>query len=263
MEQNIKDELQLSKAVQQAILGLPFPKHPNISLVAKCIPSKDLGGDFYTFVDHIMPSLSKSSKKSGIIKYQILQKNYIGLAVGDVSGHGVSSALIMSLSSALIANIGHELASPKEVLKKTNNEIHKFISGSPISHVTTLYGIVDLHTKTFIYSNAGHPPALLLRKGKIFELDTTDVFLGVYNDEEFSERVIQLKNNDRLLFYTDGIIEIKDKDDLFFGDIFTSIIEQYADLNSKSLLKRLFEEMNNFTQETFQDDRTLVILDIL
>ena len=143
---NTLEDLEIAKNVQQALLHYETPQLDSITIAKKCIPSNTLGGDFYTFIDKTKAHITDQTTHPGIIKYKSVEENKIGIAIGDVAGHGVSSALIMALSAGLINKIGQNHATVSETLKKANNDIKQFLTHSQVRYVTCFYCLLNLDT---------------------------------------------------------------------------------------------------------------------
>ncbi|RAP31373.1 hypothetical protein DID76_02940 [Candidatus Marinamargulisbacteria bacterium SCGC AG-414-C22] len=258
-------ELETAKKVQQALLTIDHPENPQINIAKKCIPATTLGGDFYTFVNKSIDKLQENKQTPGVLQYGDQQNNIIGIAIGDVAGHGVSSALVMALSSGLIDRIGQNNIAPATILQRANTDIQKFISQSQISHVTAFYGSINLNNMIFTYSNAGHQPALIIHKDKSYEQLTTDgIFLGMYQDETYTEHTKQLQQGDRIFLYTDGIIEARNKKNDLYG---VNRLKKYAidnhKLNINDLLEGIYTDLNSFCEKKeAKDDQTAIIIEI-
>ncbi|HSV13436.1 MAG TPA: PP2C family protein-serine/threonine phosphatase [Tepidisphaeraceae bacterium] len=169
--------------VQQRMIPQEPPKVPGIDLAAVYVPCFELGGDFYDFIP--------------------LQGDNTGLAVADVAGKGVPASLIMaSVRAALRAHVDN-VYYLYEVIRRINVMVYR--DTKPSEFVTLFYGVLDARSKRFTYCNAGHPPGLLLREGKVIELASDNMVLGVDPNEEYKQSIIDLKSGDILLLYTDGL----------------------------------------------------------
>ena len=258
-------ELEMAKRVQDALLNMDTPHNPEITLAKRCIPATNLGGDFYTFVSKSNNALTHIQKTPGIIEYQDTQENSICIALGDVAGHGVSSALVMALSFGLFGKIAQQHSSPATILQKANNDIQRFIQNSQISHVTACISIINLTNKKLTYSHAGHHATLLVRPDEsIEELQTSGLFLGMYENENYEEKTTQLQSGDRLLIYTDGIFEPTNKKGDHFGvEKIKKLVLKHKNKTIHSLLDIIYSEVDQFTHFTeAKDDRTMVIFEL-
>ena len=185
--------------------------------------------------------------------------------IGDVAGHGVSSALIMALSAGLFTEIGRRYASPKRVLEEANKDLMRYIENSKVTHVTAFYGVLNVNTFEFHYCRAGHTNTLLQRDNQdMVELHSKGSFLGMFQDIEFEENSIQLQSGDCLYFYTDGITEAKGPNgDLFGNQRLKDSIQKHQSEPIGSRLHQIIDEVELYTQyQKATDDRSLVILEL-
>ncbi len=259
------NELKMAKRVQQALLMVESPSIEGINIAKKCIPADNIGGDFYSFICKDFEQMSAEHRSPGIVKYIQSESQYLGIVIGDVAGHGVSSALIMALSAGLFSEIGKRYSSPKKVLQAANCDLIRYIENSQVTHVTAFYGMLNINTYEFHYCKAGHPNTLLQRDSTtVMELESDGAFLGMFDDLEFVENTIQLEKGDRLYFYTDGITEAKGPNGDFFGqDRLIQSIQTFHHEPIGTVLHQLFDEVDLYTQyQKATDDRSLVILEL-
>lgn len=264
-KQRLLNEIKMAKRVQQGLLLVESPQIEGINIAKRCIPAENIGGDFYSFICKDYDQMSQHQSTPGIVKYVQSESQHLGIVIGDVAGHGVSSALIMALSAGLFSEIGKRHSSPKKVLEEANKDLIRYIENSQITHVTAFYGVLNTSTLEFHYCRAGHPQILLQRNNdEIIELNTSGSFLGMFENLEFEESKINLEKGDRLYFYTDGIPEAKGPNgDLFgFHRLKDSIIK-YQHEPIGTVIHQLFDEVDLFTQyQKATDDRSLVILEL-
>jgi sigma-B regulation protein RsbU (phosphoserine phosphatase) len=263
--QRLINELKMAKRVQQALLLVESPSIEGVNIAKKCIPADNIGGDFYSFICKDFDQMSPQHRSPGIVKYIQNENKYLGIVIGDVAGHGVSSALIMALSSGLFSEIGKRHASPKKVLDAANKDLIRYIENSQVTHVTAFYGILNVNTFEFQYCRAGHPNALLHQNtNEIIELSSKGSFLGMFDAIEFEENTIQLSKGDRLYFYTDGITEAKGPNGDLFGDQrLKSLVKKLKYEPIGTVLHQVFDEVDLYTQyQKATDDRSLVILEL-
>ena len=258
-------DLDTAKRVQEALLAIDPPETDKVKIVRRCVPASTLGGDFYTFVNKTVKKMTEQSKKPGIVEFLGDQENLIGITIGDVAGHGVSSALVMALSSGLLGRIGLNNRSPAVILQRANVDIQKFISTSMISHVTAFYGALNLEDLTLTFANAGHPAGIVVRKDQSVEFLSSDgIFLGMYPDEVYNEKVFQLVHGDRVLLFTDGIVEtINEAREAFGMQRLIDMALLYHGEDSDRFVELVFEQLFEFRQGSEQkDDQTLIVVDV-
>ena len=253
--------------MQQALISYENPNLKNIKITKQCIPAESIGGDFYTFIDKVNYTSVQDEKEAlpGVIKYTQEQENYLGVAIGDVAGHGISSALVMALSAGLIDKIATQNNSAGNILTKANEDIRKFITNSRVSHLTCLFGFLNTDTLEFKYAKAGHHPALVLHKNKdITALEAEGVFLGMFEDEIYKEKKFQLHSGDRLILYTDGIVEANNIEGEIYGIArMKTLLKETADLAIEEVKDLLFKEAEVFSRgQEIKDDQTLIIIEV-
>ena len=182
----INNELEMARQIQLAILPKETPKIQGLDIVARYIPMSSVAGDFYDFI--------------------VVDEKHVGILIADVSGHGLPSALIASmLQSAFAAQSAHA-SDPVRVL----SELNRALFGKFRSHfVTAAYVFLDLEKRAVNYAGAGHPPLLVWRKssGSVAEVLENGIFLGPFHDSTYSAVPLSLEGGDRIILYTDGIVE--------------------------------------------------------
>ncbi|MBT5856353.1 PP2C family protein-serine/threonine phosphatase [bacterium] len=254
-QNRLNDELAMAKRVQQGLLNIASPSLPGIKVAKKCTPAESVGGDFYSFINKDFQDVQSESENA----------ENLGVVMGDVAGHGISSALIMALSSSLITEIGKRGKSPAQTLAKANMDLMRYIENSQITHVTVFYGIINNRTRQFTYSKGGHPPVILAHKdGSIEELDAEGVFLGMFENETFQDKSVQLQAGDRLYFYTDGLTETKSSSGELYGeDRFKDLIKSIHDTPIEEAITKIFSEVDQYgNYRKAKDDRSCVIVEV-
>lgn len=200
-----------------------------------------------------------------------LDEDHLGFYMIDVSGHGVPPALVtFSICQTLQPHMGYtirrrpgfspdyEIVSPGEVLRALDSEypwerFEKFL--------TIIYLIVDVREGRLIYSNAAHPPPLLLRADGSFELlEKGGTIIGMDGILPFEEEEKPFSPGDKILLYTDGVFEFTDdKGELFGEERFHSLVRSLKGLSIEKVLDEIVLTVENFAQGTkFQDDVSLM-----
>jgi phosphoserine phosphatase RsbU/P len=262
---NQKNELDIARRVQQALISYEDPNLSSIKISKQCIPADSIGGDFYTFINKINHNPVQKDALPGVIKYTQEQENYLGIAIGDVAGHGISSALVMALSAGLIDKIASHTYSASKVLTRANEDIRKFISSSRVSHLTCLFGFLNTDTLEFRYAKAGHHPALVLHKNKEIDvLNAEGIFLGMFEDENYKEHKYQLTKGDRLILYTDGIIEANNTEGEIYGlKRMKTLLKNTSETPINDVKDMMFKEAEEFSKgQSIKDDQTLIIIEV-
>lgn len=234
----ILHELNVASEIQQSILPKDFIHDDHMEIFAKMTAAKEIGGDFYDFF------------------WLDEEKSKLGFVIADVSGKGVAAALFMTVSRTLIrAHAQNDMRSPGECLTFVNNALEK--DNTNLMFVTTFYATLDLKTGILAFSNAGHNPPHLIRKGGAIESITKchGMALGVMEDIIYTEDQIQLNEGDLFFLYTDGVTEAEKSDGSFYGDgRLTSNLEKYRDLAASELINTIRRDISDFAAGWPQSD---------
>jgi serine phosphatase RsbU (regulator of sigma subunit) len=227
-QNQIEKDLKTAKAVQKAILHQP-PQIEGYDMAARWEPASQLGGDFYDFF--------RKTDQNGNTK--------LGIVIGDVSGHGVSSALVATLTEGIINEIGPGTLSLKEMLAYLNTRLVNTL-GAKHNHVTMAMALLDPQNHELEYALAGHPAPLIKNiKNEIKALPGSGTLLGLYENEIFESQKIKLEPGEALLFYTDGLTEARDPKAKELGENF--LIDELRNnqiAKTEQALNRLFEKVS-------------------
>lgn len=239
----LKKELNLAHKIQQSILPQEFVLHSSCDIHAFMTPAKEIGGDFYDFFP--------------------LDSDKVAFLVADVSGKGVPSALFAMANQALIRGISSGLCtSTGELLSKINVKCCK--NNENCMFVTLFLAILDAKNGKLTYTNAGHtPPVVVDANGSCRLLPLTeDVPLGISEDEDFSENTIDIKPQDTIFVYTDGVTEMMNSRGEEYGEE-----RMIADLGSQAgktleeMGDHIYKKANEFADGVQQfDDLTYLLM---
>ena len=237
----MEKQLELAAQVQRDFLPKENPECKQFEISGANIPCYQVGGDYYDFID--------------------IDDERIGITIADVSGKGVSSALIMAQLRASL----HTQVSPSYDITEMAAKLNILVHSSTASNVfiTFFYGELNKNTGEFSYLNAGHtPPILLNKKGDIIRLDTCGFCLGMFPIADYEVRTISIEKGDMTLFFTDGFTECRNKaNEEFNEDRLGKLLKKNNKLSSQKLIEKIFDEVNSYTSGTEQmDDMTLVIV---
>lgn len=237
--------LEIAKQIQLSLLPKTALKLRGFEVAGVCLPATHVGGDYFDFFSY---------------------GDTVDLVIADVSGHNVGAALIMvEARSTLRAEIRRDRNHPAGVLNALNDLLYSDLSGAEL-FITMFYLRYELETRRLGYANAGHNRALWLpcESAHCFELDAEGLILGIKRDVPFEEKSLILSREDRLLLYTDGVVEAQNESGEFFGlarlcDAFCTHRTQSPEI----LLKMLLEELHAFTGKgDFQDDMSMVAVQV-
>lgn len=239
----IEQDLLLAKRIQQRLLPDKFPDIPGINFDAAYLPCLHIGGDYYDVFE--MPN------------------QHLGIFIADASGHGSSAALLVSIVKSLMTAVGRDIASPSYVIQLINQTLADLTPDD--TFITLFYGIIDTSSGRMLYSLAGHPPPVIYnrRNGTLASLETNGSLVGVFDFDNFTDSEYFFKAGDRLVAYTDGLIEATNEKKSYFGkDKLVSIIKNSKLLKTESVTSCLLQELNKFTMgAALSDDVTLLVVD--
>ncbi|HEX2971051.1 MAG TPA: SpoIIE family protein phosphatase [Tepidisphaeraceae bacterium] len=238
----LERQVAMAVDVQQRMVPQKSPNVPGIDLACVYVPCFELGGDLYDF----MP----------------LPADNLGLVVADVSGKGVPASLIMaSVRASLRAHVDN-LYYLYEVMRRVNVMLCR--DTKPGEFVTLFYGVLDTNSRRLTYCNAGHPAPLLLRDGKIIELTSNNLVLGIDPQERYEQAIQDLKKNDVLLMYTDGLTDAMNFQRKTYGK--QRLIESLAKggATAEIISQNILWDMRRYVGLTERtDDVTMIVARVL
>jgi serine phosphatase RsbU (regulator of sigma subunit)/predicted ester cyclase len=237
--ERIEQELRVARQIQQALLPEVTPELHGWQLAAYYKPAREVGGDFYDFLE--------------------LEDGRLGLVVGDATGHGMPAALVMATTRGMLRAVVGSSESPGEVLARVNEALVAEIPQS--TFVTCFYGVLEPEDGRFRYANAGHNLPCRRHYGQADELRARGMPLGLMPGMEYEEKEVVLKEGESALFYSDGLVEAHDPDGEMFGfPRLRRMVAEHAE--EGSLVDFLMDELRSFTGEGWEqeDDITLVTL---
>jgi sigma-B regulation protein RsbU (phosphoserine phosphatase) len=182
-------DLQQAREVQSSLLPATHPPEARVDLGARCAPARMLGGDFYDFFRYSGKSVSAG-------------------ALGDVSGKGTPAALYAALATGILRSLETQELSPAEMLTVLNQALVKRpVQGKFLS---LIYATWDERDRFFRMANSGLPHPIWLHKGEVVEIEVTGLPLGMFEDAEYDEYVLDCAPGDLVAFFTDGVTEAVD-----------------------------------------------------
>jgi len=253
-QERIDEDLKAGGEIQRSLISINPPETENIDVVWRFMPCQKIGGDIFNILR--------------------LDKDHWAIYMLDVSGHGITSAMIaVSVSQMLQPRVGflpkktienpphYKIVNPAEVLDAMDKEypIERFGKFFTIS-----YCILNVKDGTLRYSNAGHPPPILLhRDGTLELLKEGGTIIGMGGLLPFEEGEKKLHFGDKLFLYTDGIVEYQNTDGLFYGeDRFFAELQRLKDNLISNIVDGVIESMMYFGNNTEpQDDISLLAVE--
>ncbi len=233
-------ESNLAIRIQQGLLPKQLPTLKNREVSVIWLPKSFVSGDYYDFIN--------------------ISDDKIGICIGDVAGHGVAAALLMSNLQAIVRQISHQNESTSKICSRLNNSLLE--NEMPEKFITFFCGIIDLNTNTLEYTNAGHPPVLIINSsGDVKKLECGGTMLGVVPNYEYYNDTVKLSDGDTIIYYTDGLIEAKNiKGELYGEDRFINSCLKYFSSDVNKMSQDIIESVAEFSAGLWDDDVTLLIV---
>ncbi len=187
--QRLENELAIAREVQSQLFPQKLPSLPGVELAALCRAARTVSGDYYDFI------------RAG--------PSRLALAVADISGKGISAALLMaSLQASLRGQVlldGDDSARSAELVARVNK--HLFYNTSPERYATFFYALYDAETRILQYTNAGHVAPLYIAGGQVKKLEEGGMVVGLFKDCVFQQGTIEMEPGSLLVAYSDGLTE--------------------------------------------------------
>lgn len=241
---NIQQELSIAREIQQSILPSPASIIGGLkghSLYAQIIPAKEVGGDFYDFF--------------------YIDDEHLGICIADVSGKGIPAALFMTMSKTLLKASALRGLSPGICLEYVN----KFISqdNEACMFVTVFYGVLNLITGEFCYSNGGHNyPYIINSNGNINAIcEANGGHLGTLINKKFIEEKMTLHEGDTIFLFTDGVTEAMNANsDLFSENRLEEILTHNYIQKPHEICQSVLDGIKKFVLEAPQSDDIAIVV---
>jgi len=228
------------EAVQRGFLPKEIPQRAGFEISGAWLPARNVGGDYFDV--------------------HAFSEDKLGMSIADVSGKGMSAALLMSNLQAALKATASEQAPPEELCGKVNRIICDNISRDRF--ITAFYGLLDSTCNRLVFTNAGHnSPFLAHRDGSFMRLGEGGVPLGLFHDWKYERGEVQLAAGDRLVLFTDGVTEVSGASGEEFGEErLAAVLLENRHLSARELQKKILAEVDKFSGGRFEDDATLVVV---
>jgi len=241
-KQQIEKELEITRHIQEHILPKSFPKIEGIEVSAFNIPAKEVGGDFYDYIE--------------------IDKNTHAFLIADVSGKSLPASMFMALSRSITRIQASNLIYPSKVLQESNKYIFKDSESGMF--VTLFYMVIYNNKKIIKFGSAGHNEQLFYdyESDNFKYLKVKGIPLGISVNAKYDEGEIEYKKNDILVLYTDGVTEAINKAGEEFGlERLKNIIINSKYETAENILNNIIKEIEKFTYGIPQfDDITLLVI---
>jgi sigma-B regulation protein RsbU (phosphoserine phosphatase) len=243
-KERMQSELQIAREVQNQLYPHLETSSSHLRIAAMCHPARVVSGDYFD--------------------YKSVGERQVAIAIGDVSGKGISAALLMaSLQSSLRTQLQsfseNTKLSTAEIVRRVNQ--HLCASTSPDKYATFFLGLYDETSSTLSYTNAGHLPPVLVRKGCAHRLDVNGTVVGAFVGVPYDESRIVLEPGDLLAWFTDGLTEPESEFGEMFGEErFIDLLTKNAHRDEQRIVDLVLEAVRHWTNsDAMQDDITLLL----
>lgn len=240
-KERIEEELSIARTIQEKLLPNASSRFKDIQLAAMNVPSRQVGGDYYDIIEH---------------------QDILYAAIADVTGKGIPASLLMANLQAML----HVLTPVRDDIAFATGKINDIIYKNTPSDkfISFFWGWYDATTSEFCYVNAGHNPPYLIRDGEKEPILLSDggVLLGAMPTlMPYSSNKIKLQKNDIIVMYTDGVTEAMDEVEEEYGEErLISCLLKNRGLDAVGVMDAVLDEVKIFTNNTYSDDITMLVL---
>jgi sigma-B regulation protein RsbU (phosphoserine phosphatase) len=236
-----EQDFERAREIQEALMPKQLPQIRGCQLAANCQPARIVGGDYYDAI-----RLGESS---------------IAIVIGDVSGKGMAAALLMSNLQAIVRAFAHAGLEPQALCAKANQLIAATAASG--KYITFFYAVVDIVRMRLDYCNAGHnPPMLKHSDGTIETLGEGGPVLGVFPNACYMGGTAELRPDDCLVLFTDGITEAMNATDEEFGEQRLMALLNQRSGSADEYRKQIVAAVTRFSNGAFHDDATVLVMTV-
>ncbi len=241
---SLQSELEVARRVQESLIPTAGPSIAGLDIALRYRAMEQVGGDY---CDFLVPSAGT-----------------LGVFVGDVTGHGMPAALIVSLLKTAFYFQEEVADQPAVVMSSINRVLRTTIHRD---FVTAAYAFIEPQRRRLVVANAGHPPLYVWRRGEreLLKLRPMGRILGPFEDGGFQQTEVELRTGDRILLYTDGIPEAQSPRREVFGEgRFEAEIQELSSLSAADFADELIRRIEDWSGggSGIEDDIALVVIDV-
>jgi sigma-B regulation protein RsbU (phosphoserine phosphatase) len=238
-QERYKQEMELATQVQNMLIPAYLPVEEKFALSKIYKPHFNIGGDYLDYIR--------------------FDNDRFAFCIADISGKGVSAALLMANFQAIIQSLIFQYRDLETFVFALNQSVYRITQSD--RYITFFVAEINTKERTLRYVNAGHYPPIMKMNGKLTRLDKGCSFIGAFEKlDNIKEEMIQLPEEAIILSFTDGLPEVRDNKNAFFGDeILESIVNKYYQLNPDDFNDKLLEEVDKFRNNTEISDDIAVL----
>ena len=235
------NELRIARAIQQRLFPRVPPACESLEFWGASYPADATGGDYFDYIHG--------------------PQSCIDVVIGDVSGHGYGSALLMATTRAYLRALALTRSDAGEIVALANQALAADIADEQF--ITLFFARLDPSTRSFTYVNAGHPPGYVLNAaGEVLHvLESTSMPLGIVPDGDFPTAKITLAPGDIIFLHTDGIPEAGAPENAFGDQRALDVVLAHRHLDPQAIVEALYSEVNRFLRgQPHGDDLSALII---
>lgn len=240
----IERDLDVARKIQQGLLPKRIPNLKGLDICGEMTPAMQVGGDYYDLIQ--------------------ISESKLFVAIGDVSGKGLSASLYMTKLQTMIQMVCKSNSNPKEILIEVNKRLYESMERN--SFITMTLALFDTGSNTVRFCRAGHMPLFITSNGKVESVKTQGIGLGLEKGDVFSktlvEEEINFKSGQVYSFFSDGITEaMNEKNDLFGEERLINVLKNKSSDTSAEIMQYVWDEVKKFKGKAKpNDDMTMVIV---
>lgn len=242
MNQQLASEMEAARKVQESFMPRGELRVTGFNIAGRLVPATQLAGDYYDF----FPSHDG---------------RLVGIAVGDVMGHGASSALVTAVAKAALTSHSAMLQ-PSRVLTGLGHAVWDALGG--LKHMTCFYGLLDAHGRRLRFANAGHTTPFIYsqRQDRVTAYPLSGEPIGISREVSYVERELILEPGDVCVLYSDGLVEATHAESAraYGARRLADQIKRMAGLPAHDMAEALINDVAMFTGRAFEDDMTAVVI---
>ncbi len=241
--ERLESELRIASQLQTTLLPESPPEVDGLELVGWSQPSREVGGDFYDFIE--------------------LEPGKVAIVLGDATGKGLSAALLITQCASILRAISGHVREPGELLRLTNEEFYRRV-GATHRFVTLSLVVIDTNRGVATFANAGHPPPILMN-GSVDKYEWVTVAtgfpLGIVKDAEFNIQEVSLEFEDTIVIYSDGVTEAQNAERELYGEErVDAFLGSVANASKEDILNGLRDDAErHMAGQEHSDDMTIVV----
>lgn len=235
---SLEKDLRKARNIQETLIPKNFISSRSCKMFNYYKPMNEVGGDFFSFLE---------------------KEDTIDLLFGDVSGHGISSAMVSCMAVLCFQTMDRNNQIEEE-FKYLHQTLFSYVKGH---YITGIYLRLDTKNKILQYAYAGHHPAILIRNNQLIELEGKGTPLILMREFITTSNSIQLEKGDKIFLFSDGLYEIYNLNNEFYGsEQFLEKVKDMCHLQGNDFLKSIFNFSINYSGNVVKDDMTLLLIEI-